>query len=197
MKRSSSTSFDDRTNIYSPTAQASPVKPEGHSHWKSSDSKFGTHEAFLTQGPLEQEFYSKEKNNSRDTKIISMRHLYLQHQIQSCRDELFRGLEFCLYNFRWWIQNYTRRAHAKKKFKGRVRLRTTFFSFGWVGRVFSCSIWKNRFWLVSGWSTFPISSERGWNGWKQWVVFFVNFVLKLFVNEMLSWVSRHWTESYW
>ena len=47
---------------YSPIAQVSPLKPEGHTHWKlSSDSKFGMHEAFLGHGPLEHEFYKKGK----------------------------------------------------------------------------------------------------------------------------------------
>lgn len=47
-----------RSFLYSPVAQVSPVKPEGHKHWKlSNDSKFGTHEALLGQGSLEQEFY--------------------------------------------------------------------------------------------------------------------------------------------
>ena len=40
-----------------PKVQVSPVKPGGHKHWKlSSDSKFGTHKAFLGQGSVEQEF---------------------------------------------------------------------------------------------------------------------------------------------
>jgi len=48
---------------YSPTAQISPVKPDGHTHWKmSSDSKFGMHEAFLGHGPVEHEFYKRTQN---------------------------------------------------------------------------------------------------------------------------------------
>ena len=57
-----------------------------------------------------------------------MSHLYLQHQIRSCRDKLFWGTEFCAYII--FVDEFrtTRiKAHVLKKFKGRVLLGTTFF----------------------------------------------------------------------
>ena len=147
------------------------MKPEGHSHWKTSDSKFGTHEAFLTQGPLEQEFYSKEKNNSRDTKVISMRHLYISNTRSNPAEKRFRGSEFCLCNFPWWIKNYKKStSHNSKKFKGRVLLGTTFF------------------WLVG---FFRVLLEKTVFGWP---------VVDNFSNQLRTWLkwlktmgSVHWT----
>ena len=85
--------------------------------------------------------------------------IYLQHQIQSCREKRFRGSEFCLYNFLDELRT-TRKAHFSKKFKGRVLLGTTFF---WLVGFFRVLL--EKLFLVGQWLINFFNQLRTWLKW--------------------------------